>query len=176
MLQPGVTPRGRTRNTNSPAHFLRAADWPGSAGCYPLAAVTMGVAVLGQLVVSVLAGGLVGGQGLRAGSVDSASHEHLLEVALGVLQRASSPYPLLRAARPRLMSASCSVGGKPLAQHIAVLTPPPHLNPHPHPPPHPATLHQPLSLSAWLQPLPCPPPSRMDNQISHSGPTKSSPP
>lgn len=98
----------------------------------------MGVAVLGQLVVSVLAGGLVGRQGLRAGSVDSASHERLLEVALGVLQRASSPYPLLRPARPRLMSASCSVGGKPLAQHAAVLTPPPHPNPHP---PHLTPLH-----------------------------------
>lgn len=67
--------------------FLRAAHWPGSDGCYPLAAGTMRAAVLAELVGRVLAWGLVGGQGLRAGSVDSASHEHLLEVALSVLQR-----------------------------------------------------------------------------------------
>lgn len=53
----------------------------------------MRVAVLGELAVSVLAWGLVGRQGLRAGSVDSASHEHLLEVTLSVLQRASLRYP-----------------------------------------------------------------------------------
>ena len=53
----------------------------------------MRVAVVGELVVSVLAGGLVGRQGLRAGCVDSASHEHLLEVTLSVLQRAEESRP-----------------------------------------------------------------------------------
>lgn len=66
---------------------------PGSAGCYPLTAVTMRVAIQAELVVTLLAWRLVGGQSLRAGSVDSASHEHLLEVSLGVLRRASSRYP-----------------------------------------------------------------------------------
>lgn len=68
-------------------------DWPGSAGCYPLTAVTMRVAVVRELVVSVLAWGLVGRQGLRAGCVDSASHEHLLEVTLSVLQRVEKNRP-----------------------------------------------------------------------------------
>lgn len=67
-----------------------AAHSPGSAGCNPLAAGTMGVAVLAELGGSGLARRLVGGQSLRAGSVDSASHEPLLEVSLGVLRRASS--------------------------------------------------------------------------------------
>lgn len=78
---------------------------PGSAGCYPLTAVTMRVATPAQLVGPVLAGSLVGGKSLRAGRVDSASHEHLLEVSLSVLQRASSRYrssqrPVLPRCRP----------------------------------------------------------------------------
>ena len=64
----------------------------------------MRVAVVGELVVSVLAGGLVGRQGLRAGCVDSASHEHLLEVTLSVLQRAEESR--LQGMRP-LSGLSC---------------------------------------------------------------------
>ena len=85
----------------------------------------MGLAVAGELVVWVLAWGLVGGQGLRAGCVDSASHEHLLEVNLCVPGASggepSSRYPSCE--WPVLVPASCSVE-KPLAQHIAILTPP----------------------------------------------------
>lgn len=52
---------------------------------------------MGDRIVSVLAWGLVGWQGLRAGCVDSASHEHLLEVTFNVLQLAgvSSPQGIL---------------------------------------------------------------------------------
>lgn len=124
--------------------------WPGSASCYPLTAVPISMAVVGRLVVSVLASGLVGGQGLRAGCVDSASHEHLLEVTLSVLRgvRAVLQVPFLWAACPVLMPASCSLQ-KPLAQHFGVLTPP-------------------------SEPL-LPPASMEDNQISHLHSTKSSP-
>lgn len=92
----------------SPSHFT---SWllgsPGSAGCYPLAAVTMRVAVLAELVGPVLARSLVGGESLRAGSVDRASHEHLLEVPLSVLQRASSRYrPSERPVLPRCRPAA----------------------------------------------------------------------
>lgn len=105
--------------------FLCGGDWP---GCYPLTAVTMRLAEVGELVVSVLVWGLVSRQGLRAGCVNSASHEHLLEVTLSVLQRAEQrrgalKVPFLWAACPVLMAASCFVE-KPLAQHIAILTPP----------------------------------------------------
>lgn len=67
-------------------------DWPGSVGCYPLTAVTMRVAVVDR-EVSLLSWGLVGRQGLRAGCVDSASHEHLVEVTLSVLQWAEKGFP-----------------------------------------------------------------------------------
>lgn len=70
-------------------HGVSITGSPGSAGCYPLTAATTRVATLAELVVAVLAWCLVGGQSLRAGSVDSASHEHLLEVSLRVLRRAS---------------------------------------------------------------------------------------
>lgn len=76
-----------------PLPFLRGVGSPGSAGCYPLTAGTMRGAILAELVGPVLARSLVGGQSLRAGSVDSASHEHLLEVSLSVLQPAPSRYP-----------------------------------------------------------------------------------
>lgn len=78
-------PRPRPRPTSLPGS-------PGSAGCYPLAAVTMRVAILAQLVGPVLARSLVGRESLRAASVDGASHGHLLEVPLSVLQPASSRY------------------------------------------------------------------------------------
>lgn len=63
-------------------------------------------AVVGLLVVSVLACGLVGRQGLRAGCVDSASHEHLLEVHLSVPQRAeeSGPRVILRQSLSTVLS------------------------------------------------------------------------
>lgn len=138
------------------------ADWPGSAGCYPLTAVTMRVAVVGELVVSVLAWGLVGRQGLRAGCVDSASHEHLLDVAppcpAASREETSSRYPsserpVLSWCRP---AALCR---KPLAQHFAILTPPSlWITP-------PVNLSLSLSLSLALYgplpppPLPPPPPS-----------------
>lgn len=92
LTEPGVNLSASTHDKYS-VHFLCGVDWPDSAGCYPLTAVTMRVAVVGELVVSVLAWGLVGGQGLRAGCVDSASHEHLLEVTLSVLQRAEKSRP-----------------------------------------------------------------------------------
>ena len=53
--------------------------WPGSVGGGPLAAGTVGVAVVrGQHVVPVPTRGLVGRQALGASCVDSASHVHLL--------------------------------------------------------------------------------------------------
>ena len=66
----------------------------------------MRVAVVGELVVSVLAWGLVGGQGLRAGCVDSASHEHLLEVTLSVLQRAEEEEKERKESRPQGIPSS----------------------------------------------------------------------
>lgn len=83
---------------------LCCTSWPGSAGCYPLTAVTMRVAVLGELVVSVLAWGLVSRQGLRAGSVDSASHENTSWKSASYSERpqgpASSERPVLSWCRP----------------------------------------------------------------------------
>lgn len=106
------------------------------------------MAAVGQRVVSVLASGLVGRQGLRAGSVDRASHERLLEVALRVLRgvRAVLRASFLRAACPD--ASQLLSGKKPLAQHFGILTPP--------------------SGSLLL------PASVEDNQISHLHSTKSS--
>lgn len=83
----------------------------------------MRAAVLGDLVVPLLTRGLVCRQGLRAGCVDSASHELLLEVTLGERRRAVLQVSFLRAACRVPMPASCSVE-KPWAQHFAILTPP----------------------------------------------------
>lgn len=100
-------------------------------GCYPLAAVTMEVAVLGQRVVSVLAGGLVGRQGLRAGSVDSASHERLLEVAL-VRPAASRPARsgacVLRSAASSPDAGQLLRGGKAIGSAHCCFNPSPFLS------------------------------------------------
>ncbi len=149
-------------------HFLCGADWPGSAGCYPLTAVTMRVAVVGELVVSVLAWGLVGGQGLRAGCVDSASHEHLLEVTLSVLQRAekSRPQGIFPASGLSCPDASQLLCGKAIGSALCYLNPS-----------FPSeSLLQPTSSSLSLRPSSlCRAESTEDNQISHLHSTKSSP-
>lgn len=84
----------------------------------------MRVVVVGERVVPVLAGGLVSGQGLRAGCIDGASHERPVKVGLSVRHRARCESKVSSScARPVLMPASCSVE-KPLAQHIGILIPP----------------------------------------------------
>lgn len=139
-----------------PLHVLRGVRSPGSAGCYPLTAVTMRVAILAELVGTVLAGSLVGWQSLRAGSVDSASHEHLLEVSLSVLQRAERPPGILPPSGPSSPDVGQLLCGKAIGSAQRCLNP---------------------SFPALLLPPPFPPlrlaQSGKDNQIPQSEATKS---
>lgn len=141
--------------------------WPGSAGCYPPTAVTMRVVVVGERVVSVLAGGLVGGQGLRAGCIDGASHEHPSE------SRPQCPLPsVLKKPVILFLRAACPDASQLLCAK-AIGSAHWYLNP---------TL--PLNLSSSRHRSLClhgPPPSHRQaestqgNQISHFHSTKSSP-
>lgn len=111
---------------------------------------------MGELVVSVLARGLVGGQGLRTGCVDSASHEHLLEVTLSVLQRAekSRPQGMLRLSGLSCPDASQLLCGKAIGSA--------HCYPNPSFPSE--SLLQPTSFSLSLSGPPPPPSAELRAQ------------
>lgn len=82
-------------------------------------------AVVWDLVVSLLAWGLVCRQGLRAGCVDSASHEHLLENTLSVPQRAekSRPQGILPPSGLSRPDASQLLCGKAISSALCYLNP-----------------------------------------------------